>query len=67
MRGSSVAGLVLIAIGFIILFLLRGLLVRVILLLLGVFGLVIGFALIVIGLGLIFGGRAVKRWVVWRS
>jgi hypothetical protein len=67
MRGTSVAGLLLVAIGFIILFLLRGLLVQVLLLLLDVFGLVIGFALIAIGLALIFGGRAVKRWVVWRA
>jgi hypothetical protein len=66
MRSSSILGLVLILIGLLLVYVLRGLLVQVIVLMLGVGGLILGFILIVIGLALIFGRRAILRGFTWR-
>ncbi|MDG6934230.1 MAG: hypothetical protein JRN68_05990 [Nitrososphaerota archaeon] len=59
MRTSAVLGGVLVIIGLLILFILRDLVVRIILLALGLIGILVGLVLIALGLGLIFG-----RW--WR-
>ena len=58
--------IVMVAIGLLLLFLLRHLLVQVILVLIGVVGLIVGLLFIVIGLGLILGGRAIRRGFNWR-
>jgi len=50
----------MVVMGFLLLFLLRGLLLQVIVVVIGVIGLVAGFALIVVGLGLIFGRRTLR-------
>ena len=63
MRASAVLGVILLVVGFAILYILRDLLVKVILVLLGVIGLVIGIVLILVGLALIAG---VGRWRVSR-
>jgi hypothetical protein len=46
----------MVVLGFVLLYLLRGLVVRLIVLILSVFGIVIALALIAVGLALIFGG-----------
>jgi hypothetical protein len=61
-----VLGAILVLIGLLLVYLLRGLLAQVIVLLLGVAGLIVGLILIVVGLGLIFGRRAIKRGFSWR-
>jgi len=60
-------GIVLVAIGFLFLFLLRGLLFQLIFVVIGVIGLVIGFVLILVGLGLIFGRRATRGRIRWHA
>jgi hypothetical protein len=55
-RASLIAGTIMVLVGLVFLYLLRGLLIHVILLVLGVIGIVIAIALIVVGLGLILGG-----------
>lgn len=59
-------GVIFVLIGLFLVYLLRGLLVHIFFLLLGVAGLVAGLILIVIGLGLIFGRRVIKRGFNWR-
>jgi hypothetical protein len=66
MRSSAVFGFILVVIGSLLIFLLRGLLVKVILVLIGLAGLIVGLLLIVIGLALIFGVRAIRRGLNWR-
>jgi hypothetical protein len=66
MRSASVLGIVLVAIGVLLLYLLRSLLIHVIVVLLGIGGLVVGLIFIVVGLGLIFGRRAIKRGLTWQ-
>jgi len=53
----------MVVLGFVLLYLLRGLLVHLIALILGVIGIVIALLLIAIGLGLIFGSWWARgRW-----
>jgi Na+-driven multidrug efflux pump len=53
----------MVVLGFLLLYFLRGLLARLIVLILGVIGIVIALVLIAVGLGLIFGGRWARgRW-----
>jgi hypothetical protein len=62
MRSSQLLGAVLFLAGLILLYLLRGVLFSLILLLIGFVGVVIAFILIFVGLGMLFfGGR---RWRV---
>jgi len=62
-RASAIAGLVLLVAGFLLLYLLRGLFIKIIVALIDVAGIVIALALILVGLGLIFGGRWFRgRW-----
>ena len=56
MRTSAVLGVVMLVLGFLLLYFLRGLLAHLIVLILGVIGIVIALLLIGIGLALIFGG-----------
>lgn len=63
MRSSAILGLVMLVVGFLLLYLLRGLLVHFVFLILGAIGIVIALLLIAIGLGLIFGGSWGRgRW-----
>jgi hypothetical protein len=63
MRASLIAGIILVLVGLFLLYLLRGLLIQIILLALGVIGVVIAIILVIIGLGLIFGGMWGRgRW-----
>jgi len=63
MRSSTILGFVMVVAGLFLLYILRGLLVHLIVLILGVAGIVIALLLIAIGLGLIFGGWWARgRW-----
>jgi len=65
MRISAVLGAVLIAVGLLILYVLRALFVQVIVVLVGVIGLVVGIILVLVGLALVFGrwrARRVRRY-----
>ena len=56
MRSSAILGSVMLVLGLALLYLLRGLVVHLIVLILGAIGIVIALLLIAIGLGLILGG-----------
>ncbi len=60
MESRVFLGIVLLFLGFLLLYILRSELVQVIFLVLGVVGVILAFALIVGGLGLIFVPR--RRW-----
>jgi len=63
MRSFAILGLVMVVLGFVLLYFLRGVFVHLIVLVLGVIGVIIALLLIAIGLGLIFGGRWARgRW-----
>jgi len=63
MRASLIAGTILVLAGLLFLYLLRGLLIHIVLIALGVIGIVIAIVLIVVGLGLILGGAWSRgRW-----
>ena len=57
MKSSRIAGLLLIALGLAILFLLRGALVRFIITLLEILGVVVGVLILIAGIALIFWRR----------
>jgi uncharacterized membrane protein len=59
MRGQVVLGIVLILAGFILLYLLRDLVVKIIVFLIEFLGVAVAIALIVVGIGLIFW---MDRW-----
>ncbi len=59
------AGAALVLIGLLILFLLRGPLYSLIVVLLSLIGILIGVLLVVVGVALIFGGRWMRRRVTW--
>ena len=61
MRWSAVLGGILVVIGLLLLYLLRDLLFKIIIFVLGFIGIVIGLVLIGVGLGLIFGPRRMWR------
>lgn len=65
MRVSAIVGLILVLFGLIVLYLLRGFLIEIIVVLLDGVGLAIGFFLIVLGLLLIFGRRVFRRGFSW--
>ena len=56
-KSSRIAGLLLIALGSAILFLLRGALVRIIITLLEILGVVVGVLILIAGIALIFWRR----------
>lgn len=62
MRAQSLLGAVLLLLGLVLLYVLRGVLVSLILLVIGFIGVLIALALIVIGLGMIFWSG--RRWTV---
>ncbi|MHB2035938.1 MAG: hypothetical protein ACYCPW_04235 [Nitrososphaerales archaeon] len=64
MRLQPILGLILIIIGFVLLYVLRDVLVRLILFVLGFLGIVLALVLIIAGLGLIFFRRRSWRFSV---
>ena len=60
MRSQSILGVVLVIVGLLLLYFLRGVLVDLILLVLGFLGVLLAFLLIAGGLALIFWSR--RRW-----
>jgi hypothetical protein len=60
MRSQSILGVVLVIVGLVLLYFLRGVLVDLILLVLGFLGVLLAFLLIAGGLALIFWSR--RRW-----
>jgi len=64
MRLQPILGLILIIIGFVLLYVLRDVLVRLILFVLGFLGIVLALVLIIVGLGLIFFRRRGWRFSI---
>jgi hypothetical protein len=60
MQSQTVLGVVLVLVGLVLLYFLRGVLVSLILLVLGFLGVLLAFALVAGGLALIFFSR--RRW-----
>jgi hypothetical protein len=70
-RQSLIAGVVLLVLGLLLLYLLRHLLVQVIVVALGIIGLVIAFVFVLVGLALILGrfwiGRVMGRRLAFET
>jgi len=65
MRGQEVLGLVLVIVGLVLLYLLRSLVLKIIVFLIGFLGIVVAIILIAIGIGLLlWPGRRGNR--IWR-
>lgn len=60
MRSGAILGVVLVLAGLLLLFILRGVLLQLILLVLGVIGVFVGLVLVLGGLAMIFWSR--RRW-----
>jgi hypothetical protein len=57
MRSQSILGVVLVLVGFVLLYVLRGVLIDLILLVLGFLGVLLALVLILVGLALVFWPR----------
>lgn len=57
MKQNTLTGLVLIAVGLAILFLLRGTVLRLIIFILGILGVVVGLLILITGIALVFWRR----------
>lgn len=66
MRSAELSGMVMIVLGLAILFLLRDVMIRLIILFIEFLGVIIGFFLVVVGVGLLLGGRWIRRQRYWR-